>query len=138
MPNLTPKEVVIAITRLTVHFPNAKLDTGQMTILAEDWYEEFRHLNSEQFQMAVKLTRSRCKWFPTIADVNEALSELRDKYRERQQIARDQGQVRQITEAPSYKSELDIERNQQRLAILNRMMLKEITPAQAEKEMAAI
>jgi hypothetical protein len=137
---------LLAITRLSLHYPHSKIEmvnaegalTAHARVIAEDWHEEFQHLNEQQFQAAVKLARSRCKFFPTIADVNEAVTDLREKYRERRQIERDTAKTIQITEAPSYKDELTIAKNQKRLEILNRMMLKEISGEQAEKEMAEL
>lgn len=126
------------LARLAVHYPSSKNEAAQLVILAEDWFDEFRSLSSEQFHAAVKHTMSRCKWFPTMADVNESITELTEQCNSRRLAQREAAETKLIMDRPSYKSDEDIKSSKEKLAVLQKLVSKQITQAEADEQMAEL
>ena len=63
------------LLKLSTNYPNPK-SNDDLEILSALWMEDLGHISEEMFLKAIKLYRKTSKFFPTIADILEAYSEV--------------------------------------------------------------
>lgn len=130
MNQLRLSDVQKELVRLANHYPESGHSVDMLAIIADDWFHDFHgRLSGDMFKKCVDISRRRCKFFPKTVDIEEAIDEINSQYR-------GPSEVRQIEDAPTYKTDEERLANMRRLNVLVRMITGEITREQADREIA--
>ena len=111
---LTKADVDLGLAQLLPHFPEAGHNAVTLRALSADWLDLLsgEDVSKTEFVAAIRRAKMKCKFFPKVADLMEAVQHMREHPPE-------VDQSRQLTaqgEAPMSQEEID--RNVRRLKIL--------------------
>ena len=68
----------LILSRALVSYPNSNIDESATLVL---WLEQFDKVDDALIKDAFNLTLKRCKFFPSVADIEQSLNEMRQQKR---------------------------------------------------------
>lgn len=72
-------QVAKTLISLGIRFPSAGYTPDQLKLLAREWCEDLQgEMCAEDFDAAIKLVRKQVKFFPSVAEVIEAATSIKE------------------------------------------------------------
>ena len=72
-----PEFMLMTLTRLALHYPQAGRTPAQLQVLAADWAEDLAAFPQATVDLAVRSYRRRSAFFPAVADIVAECEALR-------------------------------------------------------------
>ena len=120
--------------RLSLLYPQAGHNAESLNVVAWEWARMLDDLgaNNVEFADAMAVVKRRCRFFPTPADVAEALRWVR----EHPPRVPEERRLEAYSFGPD--SEERRQKTQQAIAIITAQLTKQITPEEASRRIAAL
>lgn len=120
---VTLQEVKRAVYSWSLRFRSTELDNNQLALLSREYLEDLHseHVTSAVFDAAVKQVRKTCRFFPTMADIMDAVREIWTH----PQLMPPATSTLRIAEHTATRDNLtpeEVERNKERLAHIQAML----------------
>jgi len=124
------EQVEMAVGNWKVRFREANHTPEEIVFIIAEYYEDLvdEKVSRKEFDHATKVVRRRCKFFPTVADILEAVKEYRTNPPK---------QNHPQLEEPELTPE-QIEKNQKRFAILEKQIAGDLSMGEALKEQEGV
>lgn len=74
---ITRNQVKEILYKLHLRHKEAGYTATELEILTDEYFDDLKHLPSEGLDGAVKIVRSRCKFFPKVCDILKAYEEIK-------------------------------------------------------------
>jgi hypothetical protein len=99
----------------SVRFKDRKPDPAEMTYLAREYSRDLadERVTESEFKRAERIVVKRCRFYPVMADILDAVKEVREQDREQRRIEQQEAQRKQLA-APELTEE-EIQENLRRI-----------------------
>ena len=119
---LTKVDIDRGLAQLLPHFPEAGHNTATLRALSADWLDLLggEDVSQAEFVAAIRQVKLKCKFFPKVADMMEAVRHMREHPASSDAVQLTDGSEAQLTQG-------EIDRNVRRLKILADQIAGKIT-----------
>lgn len=113
-----------AVYSWSIRFRSAGYGPEQLAWLSDEYFDDLQseYVTKAQFDAAARMVRKRCRFFPTMADVLEAVQEIRRNPQLMAPVSSDVAQIEEHTAKRDNLTPEEIARNQERLNYIKEML----------------